>query len=178
MANAILASTCAGVTPWLALLGGRRGDGEVQGGKGEWAGGRGLCCILSPRACPSKVQKYPGQVDDGQSDNLCCCSRGDGDNRHMWFCWLIKHETGAKPAGLRRRGLTWPDQRMSPLGSQTVRQSRRPYSTYSTYTYIQTSPDRGASPSCRGPRRGEESSAGQSRQAGADKPAPPPCMSR
>lgn len=88
-------------------------------GRGEG----GLCCTFAPRACPSRVQKYLGQVDGGHSDNLCCCSQGDGDNRHMWFCWLIKHETGAKPAGLRRRGLTWPDQRMSPSGksdSQTV----------------------------------------------------------
>lgn len=160
MANAILASTCACVTPWLALPGG--GGGE-QGGRGERAGGRGVSTGCTQyrrsRASPGRVQKYRWQSEDGQRENLCCCSQGDGDNRHMWLCWLIKHETGAKPDGLRRRGLTWPDQRMPPpdwkSDSQTVQTVQTAIQTVrQTDRVDRTSPDREEPPGCRGPTTG------------------------
>lgn len=174
MANAILAPTCVCVTPWMAL------PGEAQGGMRKCAGGRGVsaapllpCLPILSSQVPLAARQY------GQSDNLCCCSQADGDNRHMWFCWLIKHETGAKPPGLRRPGLTRPDQRILP---PEVRQSDKstssdghPANQPDRQTDVQPSPDRGAS-RLQGPATGGNHRLGWA--AGADKPAPPPCMSR
>lgn len=51
VANAILASTCAGVTPWLAWLALPGGEAQGAMGHGAWGMGRGeggLCCIVAP----------------------------------------------------------------------------------------------------------------------------------
>lgn len=104
-------------------LDGTAGGWERRKGARESGQGGGLCCVSRSRASPCRVQKYRWQHGESMgSDNPCCCSRGGADNRHMWFCWLIKHETGAKPGGLRRRGLTCLMRRMPPPESQTARQ--------------------------------------------------------
>lgn len=113
-------------------------DGTAGGGRGARGHGRvgrgegGLCCVSRSRASPCRVQKYHWQHGESMgSDNLCCCSRGGADNRHMWFCWLIKHETGAKPGGLRRRGLTWPDEEDASSRKSDSQTADEPTSTQS-----------------------------------------------